>query len=301
MCTGAADAPEQAGSSQRSEKDVVVVEESDEEREEAPVAKQSSFAHLAMSDEEEDDHDDEEGMEDGAEALGLRVEAAEEEAELWAEEAAAADEGSLDEEEQTLPECPAPLAEGDRVSIFGVKSRPDLNGDLAVCVKHDAVKGRWQVRLMTGEEISLAERVLTAAPMKKKTKKSKDKKSKDKKKGNAQGGALKAEADEALAKELKSHEKKKLAKDKAKAEREEKAKKQPDAVAAAHKVMMERRAGDDEDVQHRKENTEVYDHRDARHMKGQLQGSVTAGGNSGNGGTSHVGSRSSYTKSKLKP
>ena len=46
--------------------------------------------------------------------------------------------------------------------IVGIKTRPELNGEEAVCLEHQAEKGRWLVRLeaehFQGEVIALKER-----------------------------------------------------------------------------------------------------------------------------------------------
>ena len=67
------------------------------------------------------------------------------------------------------PSAAAPLATGSRVRIAGISSRPELNGQFAVCLRHMAKKGRWLVRLEgdAAEELSLNEQALTpsaAAP-----------------------------------------------------------------------------------------------------------------------------------------
>ena len=61
------------------------------------------------------------------------------------------------------PSAAAPLATGSRVRIAGISSRPELNGQFAVCLRHLAEKGRWFVRLEEGDtsEISLKEQALT--------------------------------------------------------------------------------------------------------------------------------------------
>ena len=59
---------------------------------------------------------------------------------------------------------PGPLDMGPRVRIAaGISSRPELNGQFAVCLRHVAEKGRWFVRLEEGDgaEVSLEEQVLT--------------------------------------------------------------------------------------------------------------------------------------------
>ena len=59
---------------------------------------------------------------------------------------------------------PGPLEDvGSRVRIDGISSRPELNGQFAVCLRHVAEKGRWFVRLEEGDtsEISLKEQALT--------------------------------------------------------------------------------------------------------------------------------------------
>ena len=49
-----------------------------------------------------------------------------------------------------------------KVRISGIKSRHDLNGQCAVCIKPEAKKGgRWAVMLQGGEQISLKESSLT--------------------------------------------------------------------------------------------------------------------------------------------
>ena len=52
---------------------------------------------------------------------------------------------------------------GSRVRIAGISSRPELNGQFAVCLRHMAKKGRWLVRLEgdAAEELSLKEQALT--------------------------------------------------------------------------------------------------------------------------------------------
>ena len=48
--------------------------------------------------------------------------------------------------------------------IVGIKTRPELNGEEAVCLEYQAEKGRWRVRLeaerFQGEAIALKERCL---------------------------------------------------------------------------------------------------------------------------------------------
>ena len=60
-------------------------------------------------------------------------------------------------------EAEAALDAGSRVRIAGISSRPELNGQFAVCLRHLAEKGRWFVRLEEGDtsEISLKEQALT--------------------------------------------------------------------------------------------------------------------------------------------
>ena len=58
-----------------------------------------------------------------------------------------------------------PLGVGVRVRIAGIKTRPELNGEEAVCLGDQAEKVRWLVRLETterfqGEVIALKERCL---------------------------------------------------------------------------------------------------------------------------------------------
>ena len=57
-----------------------------------------------------------------------------------------------------------PLGVGVRVRIVGIKTRPELNGEEAVCLEHQAEKGRWLVRLESegfqGAAIALKERCL---------------------------------------------------------------------------------------------------------------------------------------------
>ena len=57
-----------------------------------------------------------------------------------------------------------PLGVGVRVRIVGIKTRPELNGEEAVCLGDQAEKGRWLVRLeaerFQGEVIPLKERSL---------------------------------------------------------------------------------------------------------------------------------------------
>ena len=67
------------------------------------------------------------------------------------------------------PSAAAPLATGSRVRIAGISSRPELNGQFAVCLRHMPEKGRWLVRLEgdAAEELSIKEPALTpsaAAP-----------------------------------------------------------------------------------------------------------------------------------------
>ena len=59
---------------------------------------------------------------------------------------------------------PAPLEDvGSRVRIDGISSRPELNGQFAVCLRHVAETGRWLVRLEEGDtsEISLKKQAFT--------------------------------------------------------------------------------------------------------------------------------------------
>ena len=44
--------------------------------------------------------------------------------------------------------------------ITGVVSRPELNGEVALCEQYIAMSGRWQVRLGSGEQLSLQPRCL---------------------------------------------------------------------------------------------------------------------------------------------
>ena len=63
---------------------------------------------------------------------------------------------------ETVPQQdPASLAVGMKVRISGIKSRLELNGQCAVCIKPEAKKGRWTVMLQGGEQISLKESSLT--------------------------------------------------------------------------------------------------------------------------------------------
>ncbi len=55
-----------------------------------------------------------------------------------------------------------PLGVGVRVRIGGIKTRPELNGEEAMCLEYQAEKGRWLVRLeaerFQGAAIALKER-----------------------------------------------------------------------------------------------------------------------------------------------
>jgi len=182
---------------------------------------------------------------------------------------------------------------GDRVSIFGVKSRPKLNGELAVCVKN--LDGRWQVKLSSGEEISLKEEVLTAAPVRKK------KKSKDKKKqgGTRTGGdhdAAMELADRSIEHEIAVQEAKRAA---AQALKEAKAKKDAknDAVKAALKETAALKnkekliESDEDEGRHTSQSHDRKKEKKVEHEKKRPEG----------GNCLQNRSRSSFVKTFLKP
>ena len=52
------------------------------------------------------------------------------------------------------------LHSGNLVRMSGLGSRPELNGQTAVCCEYIPQKERWHVRLSSGEEISLKPRFL---------------------------------------------------------------------------------------------------------------------------------------------
>eukprot|EP00658_Telonema_sp_P-2_P004558 TRINITY_DN11694_c0_g3_i1.p1 TRINITY_DN11694_c0_g3~~TRINITY_DN11694_c0_g3_i1.p1 ORF type:complete len:512 (-),score=87.03 TRINITY_DN11694_c0_g3_i1:245-1780(-) len=58
-----------------------------------------------------------------------------------------------------LPVLP-PLVKGSTVRIDGIASRQELNGQTATCLWHDQHKGRWNVKLSSGEGISLKDECL---------------------------------------------------------------------------------------------------------------------------------------------
>jgi len=132
---------------------------------------------------------------------------------------------------------------GDRVSIFGVKSRQELNGELAFIIEN--VEGGWQVKLPSGEEVSLEEEVLTAAPMKKKKKKGKNKKNKG---GNQQKAAVSAgDAESLLEKEMAALEARRRVQQAQKEKAEQAKSRKTDAVAFALKQARARNEAQKED------------------------------------------------------
>ena len=185
------------------------------------------------------------------------------------------------------------VSAGDRVSIFGVKSRTELNGELAFLVEHDNVKHRWTVRMPNKEVVSLSESVLTPAPVKSKKNKGGKKKQQKQQCSSAKAAMDRSQADEELEKEVQAMEHRQI--QMAKKAKEKKPKK-VDAVEQARKEAAERA----EKQMERMQEDEIEESKNVGKKYKMHPGDHEMQKDKGTNGQQNR-SRSSFVKSFLKP